>query len=549
MQVEVYDVGKGDFSPFKALGLAVGLALCLLAQSPLAIAVAMEPEQEAERWISALPSVAVEILPGYDFYSFVALEDRLLFAGGQDGYIYRSQDGRTFERIDVRVSRGISVKSLYVDSRGQLFTTGADTVLREGYIYRSQDEGRSWERVFRSATWGQTKAAIWRWAELSDGTLLAGLYNNKTIPQAWVYASRDGGQTWELFLNYSAVESRAQHIHNVFVDSEDRIYVSVGDEDRALLVSQDLGKTWHKISDKDGFTGIAEVGDYLVLTPDDSSTAISLLKKGSDVIIPVFKTDFELNTSSITFDIVQHGSILVTVTRADTPDQEAVFLVSADDGWTWVPLLIRPGFSSYWDLEVFRGYVYFSYRPIQESYARVLARFPLPSPEEVMRLALEWKNLAPNPHFERWINNEPEGWKAIVGEGGRVLPERVDVHTGTLAVRLELESDEGERVRLQTIDPIPVRSRQISVSVFGKPSEPKLDFLSVELRALDEDDQLLRVLKVPLTPQSVNWQRFTAVFLVPSETRAIVPSLVLRRSGSLLLDDVVILDGEVPPWF
>lgn len=546
-------MSKRRFSFLKLAGLASWLLLVIAggivshfpAQSFLATQI--DREQEAERWVSALPSVAVEILPGYDFYSFVAREDRLLFAGDLDGYVYRSEDGRTFERLDVRVSRGIAVKSLYVDSQGQLFTTGADTVLKEGYIYRSRDEGRSWERVFRSTTWGQTKAAIWRWAELSDGTLLAGLYNDKTIPQAWVYASRDGGQTWELLLDYSAVEGRAQHVHNVFVDSEDRIYVSVGDEDRALLVSEDLGRTWHKISDKDGFTGIAEVGDFLVLTPDDSSAAISLLRKGGDIILPVFKTDFELNTSSITFDVVQHGGVLATVTRADTSDQEAVFLVSADGGRTWVPLLTRSGFSSYWDLEVFRGYVYFSYRPIEDSQERVLARFPLPSPEEVTRLALERKNLAPNPQFERWTNDEPEGWKAVVGEGGRVLPEQADVHAGASAVRLESVND--ERVSLQTIEPIPVRSRRVSVGVFGKPSEPKLDFLSIELQALDVENQLLRVFKIPLTPRNADWQRFTAVFLVPSETRAVVPSLVLRRSGTLLLDDVVILDGEVPPWF
>jgi hypothetical protein len=87
------------------------------------------------------------------------------------------------------------------------------------------------------------------------------------------------------------------------------------------------------------------------------------------------------------------------------------------------------------------------------------------------------------------------------------------------------------------------------VAVFGKPSEPKLDLLSIDLKAYGGDGQLLQRFRVPLTPRNVEWQRFTAVFLLPSQTRTVVPVLVLQQAGVLLLDDVVLLDGEVPPWF
>lgn len=355
-----------------------------------------QPEPEADSWISSLPSIAVEILPGVDFYSFVSMGDRYLFAGGLDGYVYRSEDGIHFERLKLQASRGSAVKSLYVDSRSQLFASGADTVLHEGYIYRSHDEGRSWEMIYRSSEWGQTSAAIGRWTELSDGTLLAGLYNDKTIPQAYVYASYDAGQTWDLLLNYTAVANQAQRVHNVFVDSDDHIYVSVGDADQAFLVSEDRGQTWRNIYDQGGFTGIAEFGDHLVLTPGACGAALSILRKGSDVIIPVLRPDLVYPTSCITFDVVQNNRVLLTVTRSSDKNMQAFFFASAFGGWTWVPIVRRAGFTSCWDLEVFRGYVYFSCRYREESQERIVARFQVPTREEIRDLTTRHKTTLPS---------------------------------------------------------------------------------------------------------------------------------------------------------
>lgn len=534
---------------FLMIGLVLGLGVFQNVFHPHMLGTNQAEQNEAQTWISHVASVGMEVIPDVEFYTLYSKGDQLLFAGSNDGYVYRSEDGVTFERLNLKASQATSVKSIYVDSRGYIYASGTHKDTEVGYIFRSLDDGDTWESVVRSQEWGRTNGAIWRWAELSNGTLLAGFYNDKSVPMAWVYASEDGGETWFVLLNYTAREGLSEHVHNVFADSDDRIYVSIGDEGRALLVSDDLGQTWTKVFDNDGFTGIDELGDYIVLAPDNSTTSYSLMKKGSNLVIPTLKPDITYDTSSIAYDLVQHEGVLISATHNSDEDESSYVFFSADGGWTWLPLMHRPGWGKYTDLHVYRGYAYMVYRAYEDQLTRVVVRFPVPTPEQAMQFATRQANLAPNAGLELLNDGLPIHWRITGGDdgnGGEIVLRQDDVYEGEVAIHLKNFNHDVTGYR--TIDPIPVRNERIVVSIFAKPVNDSINQVRVDIRSLDAQGERLIHRKVRMPLNGSDWQRVTAIDLVPPGTVSFVPIIYLATPGEILIDAIEIYDGDLPPW-
>lgn len=512
---------------------------------------ALLPELKAEQaqWTTLIPGGELQLIPAPSFYSFATLGDQFLFAGALDGYVYRSADGLEFERLGVRASVGMAVKSVYVSHAGTVFASGVDLERGLGLIYRSRDQGNSWEQVYASAEWGASRATLWRWAELADGILLGGLYNDKTRSQARVYASNDEGTNWHVLVDFGLKEPGAHHVHHVLVARDGAIWVSVGDQDRGLWVSRDQGRSWNKVFDKDGFTGILELGDHLVLTPDDCGAAFSLVSEGADTVTPVFKPDFDFNTGCVTLDVVEQGSLLLTATLADDPAQQGHVFLSGDGGASWEPAFARQsGVFNYWDMAVFRGEVYLAYRNARDaqrpgSEPRYLARLHLPSAKAVAWVALQTSNLAPNLSADRGASGQASGWTLEIEGSAKSLQSSAAPSDAPV---MRLDSSLGGTITLRTAAPIAVHHNQIWLIVQARAATGSPVHLQVELEMLAAPGKWLRVEQTALDIPGA-WQQRALAFLLPPGTRQVVPRLRLDRQAVLDIGQILMLQGPLAP--
>lgn len=157
-------------------------------------------------------------------------------SSGAAGF-YRSPDlGATWGLVQAgSASLNVALDGMEAANGDLFLTTGSDFVGRKGEVWRSQDQGETWERVFQHASeryvWSiaqaddeslvvgtATTGEFWRsanggddWAKVGqtaatryvkrivragNGDLLAGCGRFNTLPE--VYRSQDDGQTWAL---------------------------------------------------------------------------------------------------------------------------------------------------------------------------------------------------------------------------------------------------------------------------------------------------------------------------------------------------------------
>lgn len=131
-----------------------------------------------------------------------------------------------------------------------------------GTVFRSEDGGLTWTYGL-NVTYG-----AWKIGEDSLGHIYVGEYSTDGYLNDKVWMSDDDGVNWELVFTGG---DGTRHMHEVYCDSLDRVWIGVGDNDtyRTTYMSDDYGQTWDEWEDApDGTLSMAECGDYLFFGGD-----------------------------------------------------------------------------------------------------------------------------------------------------------------------------------------------------------------------------------------------------------------------------------------
>lgn len=148
------------------------------------------------------------------------------YISGGDRFITKSTDGgATWTTKYTHVNgKNIALSLRYIAKNGSIYFgakwIGEETVLK-GYVLRSKDEGETWEKVLIGEG-----AGFWRMDEDSNGVLYTNEYGHISYN---IWKSEDGGDTWSKWFSYPGPPGTINHVHTIFIDSNDNFYTSFGD--------------------------------------------------------------------------------------------------------------------------------------------------------------------------------------------------------------------------------------------------------------------------------------------------------------------------------
>jgi photosystem II stability/assembly factor-like uncharacterized protein len=199
---------------------------------------------EAQTWLPAGGP------PGGDVRALAAdpRHPNRLYLGSADGYVYRSEDaGRRWERtVPGFPLRGMSLDDLVIGPEGELWVGYWEVAGSGGGVARSTDGGRTFAVLAGMA--GQSVRAL-ALAPSSPDVLVAGTL-------AGVFRSDDAGATWRRISPEGQAELR--NVESVALDPADPEVIYAGTWHLAWK-SSDGGRSWHAIhagmiADSDVFT-------------------------------------------------------------------------------------------------------------------------------------------------------------------------------------------------------------------------------------------------------------------------------------------------------
>jgi hypothetical protein len=214
---------------------------------------------------------------GVDVFS----DGTTVLCASNNGSIYRSPDeGETWQYVSKLPFR--IPWTLFIDSRDYVFTC---SLWDEGAgLYRSVDRGLTWEKVWAGLR-PESKVAPEGISEDDQGNLYIGSYL-AVGGESTVWKSLDGGDTWTLIFNTNDY-AQSKHIHHLkFSPHTKCLYVEVSkipETDGGWeFVSSDYGNTWQMIVDFDNPTAIGffnnhvYVGGYYLAQRFDEITGDNL---------------------------------------------------------------------------------------------------------------------------------------------------------------------------------------------------------------------------------------------------------------------------------
>jgi photosystem II stability/assembly factor-like uncharacterized protein len=191
--------------------------------------------------------------------------DSSILAGYFHRFIARSSDdGITWSIVGFPTA---SIWSIYVAPEGEIFAgifASDDSV--GGLIYRSSDNGETWERVKD----GPPHALMLSFVSLGNEELLTGsrggaIFIDKPPPNEWffdsgIYRSSDGGDHW------TSTDLDSGEISSMAVASNEHVFA--GSHWYGVYRSTDKGKTW--VQNTNGLTGLYErnIRSMVVLSND-----------------------------------------------------------------------------------------------------------------------------------------------------------------------------------------------------------------------------------------------------------------------------------------
>ncbi|MDZ8055729.1 MAG: WD40/YVTN/BNR-like repeat-containing protein [Aulosira sp. ZfuVER01] len=200
------------------------------------------------------PCDSIRQIPGYETWTFpppphiphvryiasAPKAENGLYIGVEEGGIFRSDDqGQTWESLNEGLYWDVHTVVPTNDGLRLYATTG------NGF-YRSDDGGHHWRHIKEGLERSYTVPCI---ASLQQPNLLFTAAAAGPPPtwgrgaNAALYRSLDGGEHWQK-LEQGLPSKFDAMIRALIVDPEDRIFAAAGDE---LYMSQDLGESWQLV--------------------------------------------------------------------------------------------------------------------------------------------------------------------------------------------------------------------------------------------------------------------------------------------------------------
>lgn len=218
---------------------------------------------ETERWTFPAP-------PHVAHTKYIApdpVDASVVYICVEQGGLLRSRDGgQTFQIIFDAQAMDAHRVTAPVSRPGWIYLTRGDWSVGHEGIYRSQDNGGSWQRLFdRSLGIGYPDATVIH-PDNPDVIFVAGATGS---PNAWpkllnpgthVARSRDGGNSWQLLSNVppqGTVANIEAMSMNLFRDGFE---VFAGTTDGEIFHSLDQGESWATIAS--GLPAISKAGHY-----------------------------------------------------------------------------------------------------------------------------------------------------------------------------------------------------------------------------------------------------------------------------------------------
>lgn len=224
--------------------------------------------------------------------------------------IYRStDDGATWSlRQSMTIAVGFTgVKGWFIDSRGYCYCGGYTQTTYEAYtrfaeLWQSKDDGLTWTKVCTAET-----SSFWHFAEDSTGRVYVNEYSltpstGTEYPALNIWRSDTSGDNFTKWHTAAGetlpgAKDGVRHIHTVYVDSSDRVFVAYGDQtwtgyathvvrlDASGAIDIDYGAF------PNGITAFIENDDGVILMGDDRDN------KGISAINPTVA----LNCNNVSF--------------------------------------------------------------------------------------------------------------------------------------------------------------------------------------------------------------------------------------------------------
>jgi hypothetical protein len=187
-----------------------------------------------------------------------------IFAGsGGDYSIIRSIDNGSNWELVLSLSDCETVYSIVENSEGVLFVGTTNWIGEGGGVYRSTDQGDSWEHI------GLEYEYISSLAINSNDEIFAGSRGQHYEYGGGIFRSSDNGETWTELRDDVLVTSIA-------IDSEEKIFIGCSDLDGftgAVHFSEDNGESWQLIESEIMPPNIGI--EFITISEDDYIYAIS----------------------------------------------------------------------------------------------------------------------------------------------------------------------------------------------------------------------------------------------------------------------------------
>jgi hypothetical protein len=257
--------------------------------------------------------------------------------------IWRLDDRLRLRRV-LAGQQGPGEIFLTADTLGRLYANFA----RTGRLYRSEDLGDNWDLVADNID-----GAFWAMADDGRGTLWAALH---AYNKALLYRSTDDGRSWEVFKDFHMMypelavpyaagdpRYRLRHLHSVAYQAGS-LFVGVGDVARFTVRSDDGGESWEEVWDE-GFTAWAATADKqaLLFGPDKlQSHGIAWHDLASRQTKEVW-SPLPHGFAGYTYSMMQMGDSYYAAFHTETNEVEEFAghsgIIVSPDGLKWYPFL------------------------------------------------------------------------------------------------------------------------------------------------------------------------------------------------------------------
>ena len=193
-----------------------------------------------------------------------------LFITSWGGVTKSNEDWSVWDKV-LSTSLVEQFNAFTVDSVGTLYAGSINMMLDGGGIYRSFDDGGTWE-------WYPEQYAVATMGVDSEGRIFAGCFDK-------ILRSIDNGETWQ------NVQSLSTWPASMLINSDDEIFLGFNDYS-AVLYSDDNGESWQNIST--GIEGASPIYD-MAISPD----GYVYLATGAGVYRSVNSTSIEISNNLV----------------------------------------------------------------------------------------------------------------------------------------------------------------------------------------------------------------------------------------------------------